>query len=137
LVVGSNLRKEVPLLAHRLRKSAMRGAKVSCVNPQRYEYLFPVADYLAANGLDLFGHLVAIAAAAGAASGKAAPESIAALVANAHPTDAHRSIAQQLSDGSRRMILLGALAQRDPAFADLRLVAGALAGWTGATRGCL
>ncbi len=66
LVVGSNLRKEVPLLAHRLRKAALRGAKISFVNPQRYEYLFPVADYLAANGLDMFGHLVAIAAAASA-----------------------------------------------------------------------
>jgi NADH-quinone oxidoreductase subunit G len=137
LVIGSNLRKEVPLLAHRLRKAALKGAKVSFVNPQRYEYLFPIANYLAANGLDLFGHLVAIAAAASAASGKSAPESIAALVASAHPTDAHRAIAQHLGDGSRRMILLGALAQRDPAFADLRLVAGALAELTGATLGYL
>src|SRR6185436_4451019 len=137
LVVGSNIRKEVPLLAHRLRKAALRGAKISFVNPQRYEYLFPVASYLASNGLDMFGHLVAIAAAASAASGKSAPESIAALVAGAQPTDAHHAIAKQLGDGSRRMILLGALAQRDPAFADLRLVAGALAELTGATLGYL
>jgi NADH-quinone oxidoreductase subunit G len=137
LVVGSNIRKEVPLLAHRLRKAALRGAQISFVNPQRYEYLFPVASYLASNGLDMFGQLVAIAAAASAASGKSAPESIAALLASAQPTDAHRSIAKQLSDGSRRIILLGALAQRDPAFADLRLVAGALAELTGATLGYL
>jgi NADH-quinone oxidoreductase subunit G len=137
LVVGSNLRREVPLLAHRLRKAALRGAKISFVNPQRYEYLFPVASYLASNGLDMFGHLVAIAAAASAASGKSAPESIAALVATAQPTDAHRAIAQQLGDGSRRMILLGALAQRDAAFADQRLLAGALAELTGATLGYL
>ncbi len=32
LVVGSNMRKEVPLLAHRLRKAALRGAKISFVN---------------------------------------------------------------------------------------------------------
>ena len=95
LVVGWNIRKEVPLLAHRLRKAALRGAKISFVNPQPYEYLFPVASYLASNGLDMFGHLVAIAAAASAASGKSAPESIAALVANAQPTDAHHSIAKR------------------------------------------
>ncbi len=35
------------------------------------------------------------------------------------------------------MILLGAIAQRDPAFADLRLVATALAEVTGATLGYL
>jgi NADH-quinone oxidoreductase subunit G len=85
----------------------------------------------------MFGHLLAIAAAAIAANSKPAPESIAALVASAQPSDAHRAAAQQLSDGSRRLILLGALAQRDPAFADLRLVAAALAELTGATLGYL
>ncbi|MFW2403790.1 MAG: NADH-quinone oxidoreductase subunit NuoG [Gammaproteobacteria bacterium] len=45
LVIGSNLRKEVPLLAHRVRKAALGGASVSFVNPVRYEYLFDVAGY--------------------------------------------------------------------------------------------
>lgn len=138
LVVGSNLRKEVPLIAHRIRKAAFgNAAKISFINPQRYEYLFPVAGYFASNGLDMFEHLVAIAAAAANAAGKNAPASISALIANAQPSDAHKSIAQQLSDGSRRLILLGAIAQRDPAFADLRLVATALAELTGATLGYL
>jgi NADH-quinone oxidoreductase subunit G len=137
LIVGSNVRKEVPLLAHRLRKAALRGGRISFVNPQRYEYLFPVADYFPTNGLDMFGHLVALAAAASAASGQPAPESIAALVASAQPTEAHRATVKRLSEGERRMILLGALAQRDPAFADLRLVANALAELTGATLGYL
>jgi NADH-quinone oxidoreductase subunit G len=85
----------------------------------------------------MFEHLVAIAAAAVGASGKSAPESIAALIGHAQPNDEHRSIAQQLSDGARRLILLGAIAQRDPAFADLRLIAGAIADLTGATLGYL
>src|SRR6187431_3070994 len=46
LVVGSNLRREVPVLAHRVRKAAKRGAKVAFVNPIRFDYLFPVAAYL-------------------------------------------------------------------------------------------
>lgn len=137
LVVGSSVRKEVPIIAHRLRKAALRGAKISFVNPQRYEYLFPLAGYLASNGLDMFEHLVAIAAAAVSTTGKSAPSSIAALIANAQPSDLHRAIAQQLSDGARRMVLLGAIAQRDSAFADLRLVASALAEVTGATLGYL
>jgi NADH-quinone oxidoreductase subunit G len=137
LVIGSNLRKDVPLIAHRIRKAAVKGTKVSFVNAQRYDYLFPVANYLSSNGLDSFDHLVAIAAAAINATGKAAPSSVSALVASAQPTDAHRAIAQQLIDGSRRVILLGALAQRHPAFADLRLVASAIAEVTGATLGYL
>jgi NADH-quinone oxidoreductase subunit G len=120
-----------------VRKAAVRGAKVSFVNPVRYQYLFPVAEYLSSNGLDSFDHLVAITAAAVRASGGSAPQSVAALIANAQPTDAHASIAQQLTSGERRHILLGAIAQRDPAFADLRVVAEALAQVTGATLGYL
>jgi NADH-quinone oxidoreductase subunit G len=137
LLVGSDVRKEVPLIAHRLRKAALRGAKVSFVNPRRYDYLFPVATYLAANGMGTFDQLVAVAAAAANVTGKSAPASIAGLAASAQPSDAHRAIAEQLGDGSRRVILLGALAQRDPAFADLRLVAAAIAELTGATLGYL
>ena len=137
LVIGSNLRKDVPLIAHRIRKAAVKGAKVSFVNAQRYDYLFPVANYLSANGLDSFDHLVGIASAAISATGKSAPASVSALVSAAQPTEAHRSIAQQLIEGSRRLILLGALAQRHPAFADLRLIASAIAEVTGATLGYL
>lgn len=137
LVVGSNIRKEVPLLAHRLRKAALKGGKVSFINAQRYDYLFPVAGYLASNGMGSLDHLVAIAAAAVKASGKTAPASIASLVGQAQPNDTHKAIAQQLSEGERRLILLGAIAQRDAAFADLRLVATALAEVTGATLGYL
>ena len=137
LVIGSNIRKEVPLLAHRIRKAALKGAKVSFINAQRYDYLFPVAGYLASNGIGSLDHVLAVAAAAIVASGKAAPASIASLVAQAQPNDTHKAIAQQLSEGERRVILLGALAQRDPAFADLRLVASVLAEATGATLGYL
>jgi NADH-quinone oxidoreductase subunit G len=138
LIIGSNLRAEVPIIAHRIRKAADRsGAKVSFINPTRYEYLFPLAGYLASNGQGMFEHLVAVAAAAVRASGSSAPASIATLVANAQPSDAQAAVAAHLMEGERRSILLGAIAQRDPAFADLRLVAEALAQITGATLGYL
>jgi NADH-quinone oxidoreductase subunit G len=109
---------------------------VSFVNPERYEYLFPVSAYFSLDGLDLLGHLVAIAAAA-QANGASVPASIASLTASAQPNDTHRAVAQQLATGERRLILLGAIAQRHPGFADLRLVAQALAQMTGATLGYL
>src|SRR6202795_1785519 len=48
LVIGSNLRHEMPLLAHRIRKAAVRtgsGAKVAFLNPRRFDYMFPIAAY--------------------------------------------------------------------------------------------
>ena len=52
LVIGSNLRREAPMLAHRVRKAAVSGAAVMFVNPLRYEYLHPVAGYIE-TGADL------------------------------------------------------------------------------------
>ena len=45
LIVGSDLRHEVPMLAHRIRKAAIKGgAQVAFLNPRRFDYMFPVAE---------------------------------------------------------------------------------------------
>ena len=46
LVIGANLRREVPVLAHRVRKAALAGAAVAFVNPATFDYKFKVAAYL-------------------------------------------------------------------------------------------
>jgi NADH-quinone oxidoreductase subunit G len=138
LVVGSNLRREVPLLAHRLRKAAVkRGTAVSFINPQKYEYLFPVATYFASNGVGMLEHLAAVLSAATSAANASVPAGVAMLVSAAQVSDGHRAIAIQLASGERRAILLGAIAQRDPAFTELRALAAALSQITGAQLGYL
>jgi NADH-quinone oxidoreductase subunit G len=135
LVVGSNLRREAPVLAHRVRKAAKRGAEVAFVNPARFDYLFPVSAYLESGPARQLGDLAAVYAAA--LDGAAAPAHLASLVASAEVNTAHRSIAAALKSGSKRAIWLGALALRHPAYADLRAVAAGLAAVTGATLGTL
>jgi NADH-quinone oxidoreductase subunit G len=135
LVVGSNLRREAPVLAHRVRKAATRGAKVTFVNPARYDYLFPVAAYLESSPSNQLVDLCAIYAAA--LDGAAAPKHLAALVSGAQVNTAHRTIATALKSGQKRAIWLGALALRHPAFADLRAVAAGIATATGAALGTL
>ena len=44
VIVGSNLRHEVPLLHQRLRKAAKRGAKIHVVNPVDFDVAFAVAS---------------------------------------------------------------------------------------------
>src|SRR5690606_20326750 len=44
VIVGSNLRHEVPLLHQRVRKAWRRGAKVHVVNPVDFEFAFDVAS---------------------------------------------------------------------------------------------
>ncbi len=135
LVVGSNLRREVPVLANRVRKAAKRGAKIAFVNPARFEYLFPVAGHLESAPSKQVADLAAIYSAC--LDGAAAPAHLAGLVAGAQPNVGHRSIAAALKTGQKRAIWLGALALRHPSYADLRALAAGLAAATGATLGVL
>jgi NADH-quinone oxidoreductase subunit G len=132
LIVGSDLRHEMPLLAHRLRKAAIKGgAQVAFLNPRRFDYMFPVAGYLAET--DMLAELKALVHAAAGASAKPVP----AGVGDAQVTDAHKSLVAALSHGSRRAVILGTLAQRHPAYSQLKALSAALAELCGASVGCI
>jgi NADH-quinone oxidoreductase subunit G len=135
LVIGSNLRHEMPLLAHRIRKAAVRsgsGAKVAFLNPRRFDYMFPVAAYALAEA-DLAGELAAVVRAAAAAAGKAVP----AGVADAQVNESHRALVAALTNGTRRAVILGTLAQRHPAYSELKVLAAMLAELCAAGVGCM
>jgi NADH-quinone oxidoreductase subunit G len=127
LIIGANLRHEMPMLAHRIRKAAVKGAKVAFLNPRVFEYLFPVAAYGLAER-DLVGNLTAVVHAAAAAAKKPVPPGLK----GATVTDDHKSVAAVLAAGTRRAVLLGNLAQRHPAYSELKRLACLLASLTGA-----
>ncbi|HEX5340031.1 MAG TPA: NADH-quinone oxidoreductase subunit NuoG [Gammaproteobacteria bacterium] len=133
LVIGSNVRKEVPLLAHRLRKAALRGAAMMFLNPRRYPLLFPVVAYLNAGSAEMVATLAALLKAAG----KTVPAHLKTLVAAQKPAPEHEQVVAKLAGGERKTILLGHLALSHPAYADIRALAAALADATGATLGYL
>jgi NADH-quinone oxidoreductase subunit G len=132
LIVGSDLRREMPMLAHRIRKAAVKGgARVAFLNPRRFDYMFPIAEYLAAT--DMVGELAALVRAAAEAGGKAVPAGVPAAAVG----EAHRSVLGALSHGGRRAVLLGTLAQRHPAYSQVTALAALLADLTGASFGCI
>jgi NADH-quinone oxidoreductase subunit G len=133
LVVGSNLRHELPILAHRVRKAGLRGAKISFINPATFEYLFPIAQYVTS---EPGGEIAELAAVLRAALGETPPpEQLASAVSAAQVNDAHRAIAGTLKSGERRAIWLGALVSRGTRYSELRLLARALASATGSSLG--
>jgi len=137
LVIGSNLRREAPILAHRVRKAARRGGRVAFVNPARFTYYFPVAAYLESPVSRQRQDLAAVLAAACKQAERSVPDHLAGAVRGVAVTDAHRAVAAALAAGGRKAVWLGALAQRHPAFADLRALAAAIAEATGASLGLL
>jgi len=133
LVVGANLRAEIPLLAHRVRKAARRGAKVGFLQGRDYDYLFPVAARLTVAASEWARALAGVLAAA--LEGAAPSLPVADLMRGVTPTAEQSALAAVLKSGARRAIWLGAQALRHEAFADLRLLARELARVTGAACG--
>jgi NADH-quinone oxidoreductase subunit G len=128
LVVGSDLRHELPLLAHRVRKAAKAGAGVWLLNPAEFEFLFPVSGQFIVEPAKQLAEMNALLSAAGA---EAVGGDAAAV------TDTHRALVEKLRGTQRKAIWLGALALRHPQYAALRAAAQRLAAATGASLGVL
>jgi len=134
LVVGSALRREAPILAHRVRKAALAGGRVAFVNPAPMEWRFPVMAERAGGADGLVADLEAILAAS-LDDHAGLPEALAGRLAAARPDATHRAIAAALREDGARAIWLGGLAEAHPAFAEIQLLAALLAEGTGARLG--
>jgi NADH-quinone oxidoreductase subunit G len=133
LMIGSNLRREVPMLAHWVRKAALAGASVAFINPAEQEYLFPVAEYIQAD--DLVAQLAQLVAAAADGDGEIA-KPLASIVANAGAPDSPaRGIVATLTEAGNGAIFIGQIGMRHPRFAELRRLAAELARLTGCKLG--
>jgi len=138
LLIGSNLRAELPLLAHRLRKAAVKGgAQIATLAHHAYEYRFPQAAAIVAEPSSWAHELAGILAALIERAGGSVAPAYASLLRGVTPTDAQRSAAAALCNGSQRAVWLGALALRHPAAADLRALAAEIARVAGVPLGLL
>ena len=138
LLVGSNVRKEQPIAGHRIRKAALRGAKVSFVNTAANDFRFPVLENIAASPSGMITELTAVLAAASSAKKSAKiPSAAQKAVAKAKPTDKHKAIAQSLLDGTNSTILLGTQVINHSNASSLETLASALASVTDSKLGYL
>ncbi len=135
LVVGSNIRKEAPIIAHRLRKAALKGCKICFVNRSRYDYLFDIHQYL--SDIGLIEQLTGIMLAAEHIHDSIVPASIGSVGKRHAVNDEHVNVANQLQNSGRSLILLGNIASRHPAFSVVRALASNIANITNSELGFL
>jgi NADH-quinone oxidoreductase subunit G len=133
VIVGSNLRREVPIIAHRVRKAALNGARIAFFNHEEYEYLFNAEQYLA--GDSLVDELAAVTVAS--AKGAALPDTVKGLCDRVKVEARHKNVAAMLAEAESSLVLLGLIAGRGTDFAALRALADAIAGSTGSRVGFL
>ncbi len=132
LIIGSDLRQEAPIVAHRVRKAAVSGARVMFVNPGIYEYLFPVFQYFDSRDTGIVDQLASLVIAAHRRAGLQTAPELAELLNGSAENATHDSAVEALADGGEATILLGLVASRHPAFSRIRALASALARATGA-----
>ncbi len=122
LLLGSNLRHELPLVNHRVRKAARRGARVHALNPIDFDLNYDLASKLIAAPAALADEAVKLARAALELGGEA-PAELAALLASATTDDAARALASSLKDASAAVIIFGEAAAMHPQASLLRACA--------------
>jgi len=137
LVIGSTLRKDHPLLAHRLRQAVKHGAKLNLLNPVDDDLLCRVANKAIVAPSALANTLAQVLKAAAQekniALGAVYRDALAGITPNASAT----AIAQSLAAGKQVVVLLGNMAQHHPQAATLHSLGLELARVLGARFGFL
>jgi NADH-quinone oxidoreductase subunit G len=130
LVVGSNLRKDHPLFALRIRHAARKGCVVNVIDSKNRDWAMPIGTSLLADSINWAQALADVAAAVAQEMGIAAPVS-----ANAGGNAT--AIAKSLLGGERKAILLGNAATHHAKAESLLALANWIGTQTGATVGYL
>ena len=124
LVVGSNLRKDHPLFAQRIRQAARHGAQVNALIDSDQDWAMARKNTLLADSKLWVRALAGIAVAVAAEKGEQAPVA-------AEASEEARAIAKSLISGERKAILLGNAAAHHEKASSLL----ALANWIGQRTG--
>ncbi|TNF92197.1 MAG: NADH-quinone oxidoreductase subunit G [Gammaproteobacteria bacterium] len=128
LVVGSNIRKEQPIIAHHVRKAARNGADISFINPRTFDLRFDAQQVAVHPGL-MAAELAAVAIAMNA--------KVPSSFMNVEVTDAHKSMADSLKNAEQASVMLGQLTLQHPDYALIRYIAAAIADAAGCQLGFL
>ncbi len=130
LVLGSNLRKDHPLFAQRIRQAARKGCKVFAINARAYDWALP-ATHSVVGSADWTQAMADVAAAVAQEKGVAAPAAAGKVNEEA------LAIARALMAGERKAVLLGNAAAHHAQASGLLALAQWIGQETGAAFGYL
>ena len=135
LLVGSDLRYEMPLLNHRVHQASKHGARIFAVNPAHFNFNYQLAGEVVVAPQAMVKALLALARAA-VAAGATAPAALAAAIDATHcdqgDDDAIAALKQAASGAGGAVVIVGEAAVTHPYAAWLRALAGFIADATGA-----
>lgn len=128
LVIGSNLRKDHPLFAQRIRQAVRSGCAVNVVNTSDVEWAMSICNTSKASSSNWVQALADIASAIATDKGITAPQA-------GQSTDIAKAIAKSMLSGERKAVLLGNAAAHHPNASQLLALANWIGEQTGASVG--
>ncbi|MEY3893206.1 MAG: hypothetical protein RLZZ145_1241 [Pseudomonadota bacterium] len=139
LVIGSHLRKDLPLIAARVRTATKQGLKVYRLDAGGNDWLMPIAAHLKSKPSQWVDQLGQIAQAIAQAKSISSPSGLAMKsISREAQTIADQLLSNiKLESPEPQAILLGSLAIAHPNASDLHVLAEFIAKHTGCTFGFL
>jgi NADH-quinone oxidoreductase subunit G len=137
LLIGSNLRKEQPLLAHRVRQAVKHGAQFSLINPTDDDLLMKVAHKAIVAPQAMVNSLAQVLVALATLMKQALPATLADALAGVVADANSVAIATSLTTGVRKAVFLGNIAQHHAQYADIYALAQSIAAMANATFGIM
>lgn len=138
ILVGSDIRKEQPLLAHRVRKATLQGAHVIAVNPWHVDFNFECGSVLVGERADMIQPLLEIIKAmteVNPACEEKIPSAFRALLSQTTTHEQAKKAAQALCASEKASVILGAYAISHPEASKIYALSRLLADLIGATWG--
>ncbi len=123
LIIGSNIRKEQPMINHRLRKASLKGADVMMVNSVDYEINYDVSEKFISSPSEITMTLAGIIKALTEMEDRPVDAAIQSLTNNVTVNESHRAMAKKLSEAQAGTVLLGNLATAHDQFSTLKILA--------------
>ena len=132
VLVGSNIRKDQPLLGLRVRNAYRGGAKVFSINSLNYDFHFATSALPAVDPASMPGHLARVAEQVATLKGTSFPEEFADWAKTVYNAADHQVVAQSLVDSDSSVVILGLEAAQHRRSSVLR----SLVQWISETSGC-
>ena len=135
-VIGSDLRRETPLISHWVKKAANKGASIHFMDIALREYHFPISDYIITDTQSLVENIGLVAKAASTIAQLDVPQHIQEQLDNlSEPSATHKQIAQSLFTKTNTLLLNGLVSRSHSDFSLIRSYINILASLTNSNLG--
>lgn len=128
LLIGCNIRKELPLVALRFRQMVKNGGQIAALDSLRYNFNFDVACEWTTKPDRIVSALAGVARELAKASNVELPVNIERYIGSYEDADRSRQVASILSQGEgEKLVVIGQVATQHENAANLRIIASWMA----------